>query len=156
LPLPAGDRPALRDVFFLDSQLGWVVGEHGSIFHTDDGGERWVRQDSGVPVVRVLARGERPKRDVVPGIEGPPDRLALHAVAFADANRGWAVGYYADVAESVVLGTRDGGATWRVERTQGGELLNALFALDTLHAWAAGDRARTSPQVVLRYAPGER
>ncbi|MGH7741811.1 MAG: WD40/YVTN/BNR-like repeat-containing protein [Candidatus Eiseniibacteriota bacterium] len=156
LPLPSGQRPALRDVFFLDRRLGWVVGEEGVIFHTEDGGERWVRQQLGVPVVRVLAKGEKPKHDVVPELDVPPDRLALHAVRFANSNRGWAVGYYADAAESVVLGTRNGGATWTVERTQPGELLRSLFALDTLHVWAAGDRARTSPQVILRYAPAER
>jgi hypothetical protein len=64
------------------------------------------------------------------------------------------VGYYADVAESVVLGTSDGGATWRVEHTQAGERLRSLFVLDASHAWAAGDRARTKPQVVLSYSRG--
>ena len=53
-------------------------------------------------------------------------------------------------AESVVLATSDGGATWRVERVVPGELLRSLFLLDAQHAWAAGDRARTTPQVVLR------
>jgi photosystem II stability/assembly factor-like uncharacterized protein len=75
-------------------------------------------------------------------------------VQFADAERGWAVGYYADVAESVVLGTRDGGLTWQVEHVQPGELLRSLFVLDADHAWAAGDRARTTPQVVLRLCGG--
>jgi len=64
--------------------------------------------------------------------------------------RGWAAGYYADVAESVILGTRDGGNTWEVERTQPGELLRSLYVLDSRHAWAAGDRARTAGQVILR------
>jgi hypothetical protein len=50
----------------------------------------------------------------------------------------------------VVLATSDGGATWRVERVVPGEILRSLFLLDATHAWAAGDRARTTPQVVLR------
>jgi photosystem II stability/assembly factor-like uncharacterized protein len=78
--------------------------------------------------------------------------LTLSAVRFADSQRGQAVGYYSDVAESVVLGTRDGGASWHVERVQPGERLRSLAVVDSSHAWAAGDRARTTPQVVLRYA----
>jgi photosystem II stability/assembly factor-like uncharacterized protein len=156
LPLREGERPTLRDIWFLDSRRGWVVGELGSIFHTEDGGETWMRQENGVPAVRVLPKGERPRHDVRPELETEPDRLALYSVRFADERRGWAVGGYSDVAESVVLGTHDGGATWAVEHVQRGELLRALCVVDSTHAWVAGDRVRTAPQVVLRYAPGER
>jgi photosystem II stability/assembly factor-like uncharacterized protein len=154
LPLREGERPTLRDVTFVDERRGWVVGERGSIFHTDDGGDSWQRQENGVPVVRVLPRAEQPHHDVVPELDTEPDRLALFAVRFADGRRGWAVGYYADVAESVILGTHDGGSTWAVEHVQRGELLRSLCVVDSTHAWAAGDRARTAPQVVLRYAAG--
>jgi len=92
----------------------------------------------------------------VPELEVEPDRLTVSAIRFADARHGWAVGYYADVAESVVLRTDDGGDTWRVEHVQPGEELRTLFVLDAQHAWAAGDRARTRPQVVLRYVGAAR
>jgi photosystem II stability/assembly factor-like uncharacterized protein len=152
LPLRGGEHPTLRDVTFTDEMHGWVVGELGSIFHTVDGGATWARQESGVPIVRVIPKGEPPRpREPIPDLDMGPDRLALSTVAFADTSRGWALGYYSDVAESVVLGTTDGGATWRVERTQPGELLRALYVLDRDHAWAAGDRARTASQVILRY-----
>lgn len=156
LPLRPEERPTLRDVTFVGAEQGWVVGETGTIFHTEDGGQRWSRQENGVPIVRTIPKGEHRVREVVPELETEPDRLALSAVQFADTRRGWAVGYYADVAESVVIGTEDGGATWRIEHVQPGELLRSLYALDAGHVWAAGDRARTTPQVVLRYAPGER
>ena len=88
--------------------------------------------------------------------EPAPDEAILAVARYAAAldldlhASGFAVGYYSDVAESVVLATSDGGATWRVERVVPGELLRSLFLLDARHAWAAGDRARTTPQVVLR------
>jgi len=153
LPLRAGQRPTLRDITFSDATHGWIVGEEGAIFHTEDGGTTWSRQENGVPIVRVIPKGEprRPK-EPLPELETEPDRLALSAVAFADSTHGWAVGYYADVAESVVLRTGDAGASWEVERVQPGELLRSLFVLDREHAWAAGDRARTRPQVILRRA----
>ena len=150
LPLREGERPTLWDVTFTDRSHGWVVGESGTIFHTADGGLTWTRQEEGVPVVRVLPPGESPRHDVLPVLETEPDRLALCAVQFADDEHGYAVGYYADVAESVVLATSDGGATWRVERVEPGEILRSLYLLDAEHAWAAGDRARMTPQVVLR------
>lgn len=151
LPLRAGERPILRDITFTDVSRGWIVGEQGSIFHTEDGGATWALQDSGVPVVRVIPKGEPPRpREVLPELQTEPDRLALTAVRFADSTHGWAVGYYADVAESVILHTADGGTSWEVERVQPGEELRTLFVLDREHAWAAGDRARTRPQVILR------
>ncbi len=155
LPPDSGDRPTLWDVTFSDSANGWVVGEQGSIFRTHDGGASWTKQQNGVPIVRVIPRGgsARP-REVVPQLETEPDRLTLTAVRFADPIHGWAVGYYADVGESVVLSTGDGGATWRTERTEPSEYLRSLFVLDVRHAWAAGRRSRTAPQVVLRYTLG--
>jgi photosystem II stability/assembly factor-like uncharacterized protein len=150
LPLREGEHPTLWDVTFTDPSHGWIVGEQGTIFHTEDGGVTWVRQENGVPIVRVLPPGESPKHDVLPELETEPARLSVSSVRFADNARGFAVGYYADVAESAVLATSDGGATWRVERVVPGELLRSLFLLDAEHAWAAGDRARTTPQVVLR------
>lgn len=151
LPLAKDERPTLWDITFTDAAQGWIVGEEGVIFHTVDGGTSWIRQTNGVPIVRMLPKGERPRRDVLPELEVPPDRLTLTSVRFLDRQRGYAVGYYNDVAESVVMATRDGGASWQVQRVQPGEYLRSLFVLDPAHAWAAGDRARTAPQVVLRY-----
>lgn len=153
LPLRAGEHPTLRDITFSDDQHGWVVGERGAIFHTADGGATWVPQAQGVPIVRVIPKGEpRRPREVVPELETEPDRLTVWAIRFADADHGWAVGSYPDVAESVVLRTDDGGASWAVEHVEPGENLQALFVLDRDHAWAAGERARRRPQVILRYA----
>ncbi len=136
----------------MDALHGWLVGDEGTLFHTGDGGESWRRQIEGVPVQRVLARGERPRPpDIIPGLDGGPSRIALRAVRFADAQRGFALGYYDDAGESVVLGTRDGGATWSTEHVAAGQYLHALFVLDRRHAWAVGDRVRTGPQVLLRY-----
>ena len=151
LPLRGGERPTLRDVTFVNADQGWIAGERGSIFHTSDGGATWERQERGVPVVRAIPRGEPRRRDVRPDLEAEPDRLTVSAIRFADPLHGWAVGYYADVAESVVLRTDDGGTSWSTEHVQPGELLRSLFVLDRGQAWAAGDRARTRPQVVLLY-----
>ena len=151
LPFREGERPTLWDVTFVGSSDGWAVGERGTILRTSDAGATWTLQENGVPVVRPIPKGEpRRPREPLPELETEPDRLCVSAVRFLDAQHGWAVGYYADVAESVILATTDGGMSWRVERVQPGELLRAIFVLDPTHAWAAGDRARTAGQVILR------
>jgi photosystem II stability/assembly factor-like uncharacterized protein len=153
LPLNKDDRPNFWDITFIGATDGWIVGDQGSIFHTTDGGATWTRQANGVPIDRMRGKFEpaRPK-EPIPDLDDGPSRLTLSAVRFSDANHGYAVGYYADVGESVILGTEDGGASWRIARSEPGEILRALFMIDPDHAWAAGDRARTATQVVLRIA----
>lgn len=151
MPLEPGEHPIFRGVTFHGEQDGWVYGDAGVLFHTRDGGASWTRQTRGVPIVRVIPKGETRVHEVVPELETPPDRLAIADVAFLDTSRGWAVGSYADVAESVVLRTDDGGDTWRTEAVAKDVRLRSLCALDPRHAWAVGDRPRRTPQVLLRF-----
>ena len=36
-----------RDVYFLDVEHGWVIGEKGTILYTEDAGKNWKTQKSG-------------------------------------------------------------------------------------------------------------
>lgn len=45
--LRTGQRLAIRDLTFVDSQHGWAVGDLGMILRTGDGGITWERQDHG-------------------------------------------------------------------------------------------------------------
>jgi photosystem II stability/assembly factor-like uncharacterized protein len=109
-----------------DAAHGWLVGEYGTILRTADGGDTWTLVDAGT-------------RDAF-----------FTGVAFAGAD-GWIVGFLPNnVARSVVYRTRDGGATWALERTLDGEELRAIQALDADTAWAVGGRVRTEPQRMLR------
>lgn len=156
LPLPPGQRPTLNDVTFVDGGHGWIVGEKGTVFATSDGGETWALRSNGIPVERVLPKGEKPRPpDILPGLDDGPSQLDLTAVQFADPQRGFALGWYSDVAESIILGTRDGGATWTTERVAPGQYLHSLHVQDRTHAWAVGDRERMRPQAVYRYVGGE-
>ncbi|MEC8337104.1 MAG: YCF48-related protein, partial [Planctomycetota bacterium] len=55
------------DITFLDSHVGWAVGERGAIWHTSDGGMQWNTQEA-------------------------PVECTLHSVSFVDARIGWAAG----------------------------------------------------------------
>jgi photosystem II stability/assembly factor-like uncharacterized protein len=151
LPLPKDSLGALWDITFVDAMNGWLVGEFGTICRTRDGGATWERLTNGVPIERVLPKGEKPRpRGPIPELEEPM-KLELTAVRFADLERGFAVGHYGDAGESVILGTRDGGATWTIEMVAPGQFLHALFVLDRRHAWVTGSRARQLPQALYRY-----
>ncbi|MHB8397870.1 MAG: WD40/YVTN/BNR-like repeat-containing protein [Candidatus Limnocylindrales bacterium] len=56
---------------------------------------------------------------------------ALFAVAFVDRWTGWAAG------SGIILGTTDGGATWR-SQWSGSRLILSLSVVDRLHAWGLG------------------
>lgn len=64
-----------------------------------------------------------------------PVRAALTAVSFADVRNGWAVGH-----DTVILNTRDGGASWRLQHIDPAlekPLLDVLF-IDSRRGFAVG------------------
>lgn len=102
----------LYDVEFVTPERGWVVGEFGVIFTTNDGGKTWTSQKSSV-------------------------ETTLFGVHFADAQRGWATGI-----EQVLLHTTDGGETWRKMEVGGrkGFVLGLYdVAVQGKVGWAIGD-----------------
>lgn len=76
------ESPFLNDIFFIDDLRGWIVGEYGVVFATEDGGKSWERQRTG-------------------------EQAILFSVAFEDSENGWAVGL-----GGLILHTTDGGQTW--------------------------------------------
>src|SRR5436309_281526 len=79
-PLPQGNN--LRGASFVDANTGTVVGEHGTIVRTTDGGNSWTIQASGTT-------------------------QTLWAVSFTDVTNGTAVG-----EGGTILRTTDGGDHW--------------------------------------------
>jgi len=80
----SGVQESLKDVFFIDNQTGWAVGNNGTILNTTNGGQTWSTQTSSAT-------------------------QEIRAVFFIDANTGWAVG---GATIRTMLKTTDGGATW--------------------------------------------
>ena len=75
----------LNSVYFLNPQMGWVVGEYGTVIKTTDGGKTWEKLKSGTG-------------------------NTLLEVDFFDQNFGFAVGL-----DATILKTVDGGKTWTAE-----------------------------------------
>jgi photosystem II stability/assembly factor-like uncharacterized protein len=87
-PLPTGNY--LNDVHFINENIGYAVGNNGTIIKTIDGGENWCTQQSEITT-------------------------QLNSIFFIDNSNGWVVGgnkWFQETDSSVILNTTDGGLTW--------------------------------------------
>ena len=102
--------------------VGWAVGDsvdgYGTILHTTDGGDHWVRQ--GTP-------------DEIPDVH-------LMSVSTIDACNAWVVSGKSDNF-GVILSTEDGGQSWtrQGDATQIPDVeTSAVYAVDKRIAWVVG------------------
>ena len=101
------------------TDYAWAVGARGAILATNDGGAHWHAQDSGTT-------------------------HRIRAVAFADAERGWAIanGKATGGVASAILTTGDGGETWTTAHSLTTRFgLTDVACADRDHAWVVGQSA---------------
>ncbi len=120
-----------RDIFFLDPQQGWMIGnfdDHdrniiGGLFATSDGGKSWKR-------IPLTMQTQYSSGRVTPG--------SLQAVRFTDAKTGSVTGemYDGEGRFFFVLHTRDGGKSWEQFRTPSRAVCSTQF-LDPSNGWMA-------------------
>ncbi len=91
----------------VDSSVAMASGYWGSIYRTEDGGQTWVKTDTGT-------------------------KRLIYSISMADAQNGWAVGQL-----SLVLHTGDGGKTWQRQSTPKDEQGVHLFAVQAVTATQA-------------------
>jgi len=116
--MPSEPGVDIRDIFFIDEDDGWAVGDLGMIYHTSDGGVNWNQQKTEVS-------------------------RTLRAVQFMDLNTGWVVGY-----DGLIMRTVDGGETWHKQFLGSGlpNHFVAMSFTDAYNGWVAntsGDIYRT-------------
>lgn len=118
----------LLDVFFINEQTGWVVGEGSvpdrlaKVFKSTDGGNTFVEQ---IITDLILAKSK-----------------SLKSVKFIDPQTGWAVG-----EEGTIIKTTNGGINW--QQIGGHPIipqwlitavdLNEIYIIDKNNIWIAGD-----------------
>jgi photosystem II stability/assembly factor-like uncharacterized protein/TolA-binding protein len=123
----AANDARLNDIYFVDVQHGWAVGDRGVIWHTDDGNQ-WRTQESGVT-------------------------CPLWAVWFLNGQIGWAAGGftqpYTHTSTGVLLATRDGGHTWTAVPKLLLPAVRRLGFFDAQHGWAITCRSAMYPSGVF-------
>ena len=125
----------LTDIYFLDVDRGWAVGDRGVILMTENGGRRWRQADC-------------------------PINCRLESVFFIDEQRGWAVGGwahpYTHKSSGVVLRTENGGRRWTRVPAATLPALKQVHFLDHRHGWAIGNSSAMYPAGVFRTQDGGR
>jgi photosystem II stability/assembly factor-like uncharacterized protein len=133
-PVNYSEDLSLTDVFFVDSQTGWVSGAGGTILHTRNGGATWTAQLGGEPrsadqpithlrfVDETHGWAIQPAGPYVKALLATTDGEHWSRVATLDVSAGLvdyafttpANGVYVNGNDNVVtiLHTTDGGRTW--------------------------------------------
>ena len=154
----------LNTVYFIDSKRGWVGGDGGFMSRTDDGGQSWVRQNSGTnAAINDIYFRDKEAGFFLAGnsifvtrdngttwsqskIFSPEEfdgaDIELYSVRFSSKKKGWVVGSVSKrerVVDSVLVYTDDGGETWRRQRAPSRlELIHIDFVSDK-RGWIVGD-----------------
>jgi len=106
---PSGTANSLWGMYFLNDNVGWVVGVGGTIRKTNDGGTTWIAQTS-----------------VIIGF--------LNQIRFVDANNGWIVG-----DPGVILNTTDGGTNWVQQTSGSTTKFLSLSFVNSNYGWVVGE-----------------
>ena len=162
----------LNDVFFINEELGWAVGEHGTILKTTDGGESWkhtanlkqVAEEElamTADMARVLGQmRSRIGENAAPRTRAVPTgiKFRFESVHFSDEQHGLVVGGYdlpyVNRSRAVVMKTIDGGSSWQVIRGLVVPRLNKVHMNNPFDAWALGDSGNLFPAGVYTSADG--
>jgi len=166
--LDGDPRVMAHSVHFIDQWRGWVVGQHGLVLRTGDGGHSWVKVEVPMPEDKpfhfaldfvgdshgwIVGEGGTILATSDGGLTWNRQQSLvgsfLSAVCFADTLRGWVTGYTRENRMAQVLYTEDGGRNWVVQRRVEDQ---ELLAIDILggSGWAVGRRVRPAPQILLR------
>lgn len=105
----SGTTSFLETVFFVNSNVGYVVGDGGIILKTINGGVTWNSLNSGIA------------NDLI-------------GVYFLNLNVGWAVGY-----GGKILKTTNGGTTWIIQTSGTSSNLYSVRFIDANNGWAGSD-----------------
>ena len=113
----------LRDVYFANERVGWLVAERDLLkLKTNDEPRSYLlkTEDGGFSWRRVFLNGS----DI---------NARLVRAVFADADRGWVFG-----ETGIVFATRDGGAHWFRQPSPTKHLLLGGAFVDYAHGWLVG------------------
>lgn len=105
----SGTTKDLLSVYFVDSNVGYTVGDYGTILKTTDGGQSWISQTSGI-------------------------LDDLTSVYICNLEVGYVVGN-----SGIILKTINGGATWEVQHSGTSERLSSVFFTDINTGYVAGN-----------------
>jgi|GEM_PF-1647409 len=112
-----GNASFWRDMFFLDSKMGWLLIESVGTFRTLDGGYSWTKI-SNVPS----------PFSIQPGVTIIP--TSLYKLYFTNPDTGWGL-----LGEQVIYYTTDGGKNWSRKFVPELSTTNGIVFIDQRNGW---------------------
>jgi photosystem II stability/assembly factor-like uncharacterized protein len=152
--LVLGTTPDLHAIAFSDDTHGFVVGDSGTIFATDDGGKTWQSRVNdkkqnfttehllAIQAIGNLAWATGFDGIILHSIDGGQTwekqnsgtTMALQSVYFLNPDLGWAVGW-----SGTILRSTDGGKKWQPVTTDAATWsINTVYFRDDKNGWACG------------------
>ncbi len=109
---------SLHRIFFVNSDVGWIIGDGGLVARSLNGGDSWSKIDVDVTG-------------------------AITDIRFIDEDEGWLVGNDASRNSGAIKVTHDGGDTWNFRSYGVGSVnLNAIYFDSPDRGWIAGKSGR--------------
>jgi len=127
----------LNDVYFVDNNTGWAIGNNGTILNTVDGGDNWLQQNSGT---KNKLRAVHFINKNLGWVVGNESMLYtedgglnwskffqgyikdIYCLYFIDEDNGWVCG-----SDSIILKTTSGGGNWEVIPSMVGKFDKIFF-----------------------------
>jgi hypothetical protein len=131
------------DASFIDQQPGWAA--WNSVGRTTNGGDSWFAKTADIGARRIqmfdsLSGWVMTTSGLLHTMDGGDSwttvvaQSGLKAMRFLDPSNGVAVG-----SGGLILRTTDAGNTWLTDTAETSLDLYAVWMVDSVHAWAAGD-----------------
>ena len=168
-PVPNGN--SLRSVFFINDNIGWIIGSDGFIMKTTNSGTDWIHQSSGTITNLMEVRfvdeqtgwivGESGKilKTINGGLTWIPQSSGttynLYSIHFINSTTGWVVGW-----GGTILKTTNGGITWIFHNTHTHYDLFSVCFINASIGWTVGvtnaDRypSETDSSIILKTTDG--
>ncbi len=147
----------LTNVFFLNENTGWMVGNKGTILKTTDGGNNWVtplNQELSIPNTlysvhfinantgffggtKNLLFKTTNGGNTVDTVSFPANsKAAIKAIYFIDENKGWVLS--SESKKAKLYHTSDGGSNWTIQITEDNSDLESMHFLSETKAICVG------------------
>lgn len=114
----------LNDVYFIDKNIGWAIGDNSTVFKTTNGGSTWILQQVIFNKELYLIIDKSIKIY-------PTD---YKSVFFPDKNIGYIVG-----SEGTILKTINGGISWDTQDMKKSETFESCFFINENVGWIIGN-----------------
>ena len=108
--VPVGTKNNFKDLFFINSETGWVVGAGATILKTLDGGKTWIAQQPNI-------------------------NQTISTIFFLDEDNGWTGG-----SKGGILRTTDGGNNWLLCNSGTVHNISRLYFTDKENGFATVHR----------------